>query len=435
MDKIVGVFLLSLVLGACGGSGGGSADTSNFCADTESRQRLVNNLANYYLWYTQLPAIDLSDSRYCSLPVLLEDLRYQAEDRFSYIQPKAEFDSFFDEGTYEGFGFGYRFVNDETVISFVYGDSAAGRAGMLRGDTIMSIDGESTAGLSLAEVGALISLSAGNSQSTMVLRGTDDGVRTIEMGAGLVVINTVLDVRVVEHNGLKVGYLAFKNFLEPSRAELDTAFALLSSENIDELVLDLRYNGGGRIDVSRKLASLVAGQIPDDSVFTTLQHNDRQSNFDFSHLFASEDNSLNFLNRVLVLTLADTCSASELIINGLRPWLGETEVVTIGSATCGKPLGSYAFDITATSTLSRQTQVYSLSAINFRLVNSLDQGGYVEGISADCAASDELGKQLGDPTEAMFAAALAYVDSGTCATGRDSWSSASEGSYRVFDSF
>lgn len=166
------------------------------------------------------------------------------------------------------------------------------------------------------------------------------------------------------------------------------------------MILDLRYNGGGRISTATLLASLLAGSTYNQNVFTNLIFNAKQSSQNTSYTLASQTTGF---NRVVVLTGARTCSASELVVNGLKPYV---HVVTVGGQTCGKPFGF----VPVTSCNS------TFSAVNFESFNASGQGRYYSGIAATCPATDDFNGQLGDPAEVLTAVANSYLQNGMCPT-------------------
>jgi len=137
-----------------------------------------------------------------------------------------------------------------------------------------------------------------------------------------------------------IGYLHLTSFIENSEGELDTAFADFKNDNVQELVLDLRYNGGGRTRIARKLASLIAGTEADGELLIEYRFNGKYDPNFSRRDFSTEENALN-LKRVVVLTTNRTASSSEIVINSLKPYV---EVVTIGSRTRGKPYISFSVE-------------------------------------------------------------------------------------------
>ena len=226
--------------------------------------------------------------------------------------------------------------------------------------------------------------------------------------------------------------MSFNDHIATAEQKLIDAIIQLNATGITDLVLDLRYNGGGFLDIANELAFMIAGEAAASGrTFEELQFNDKHQVFDpvtgrllsptlfhttavgFSPTASGPLPSLN-LSRVFILTGPGTCSASESIINGLRGI--DVEVIQVGSTTCGKPYGFYPFDNCGTTYFS----------IQFRGVNAKNFGDYTDGFSpgnvgqaegtpvTGCSVADDFTHQLGDPEEARFAAALAYRVDGSC---------------------
>jgi hypothetical protein len=217
----------------------------------------------------------------------------------------------------------------------------------------------------------------------------------------LVTIPTVSLTSVVDIDGRKVGYLFFRNFVQPSKAALTEAFAALKTAGATELVLDLRYNGGGLVEVAVDLASLIGGTRTSGQVMLNYVHNDRIGPIlNKSTRFANPEQALN-LQRLVVITTRGSASASELVINSLRPYI---PVTIIGDTTYGKPVGQYG--------LRFCDKV--LYPVAFSIKNANLEGDFFDGLAVDCAAGDDYTHQLGDPAEASFAEALTFVRTGAC---------------------
>ena len=213
-------------------------------------------------------------------------------------------------------------------------------------------------------------------------------------------IPTVSLTRVVDVDGRKVGYLFFRNFVRPSVAALDEAFASLREAGVTELVLDLRYNGGGLVDVAVHLASLIGGTATAGQVFAEYRHNDRNRRRDETLRFDAPAQALG-LARVVVIATQASASASELVINGLRPFV---PVVVVGDRTYGKPVGQYMLPFCDKV----------LAPVSFAMVNADGKGDYFDGLAADCQAADDIAHDLGDVDEASLAEALGYLRTGAC---------------------
>jgi C-terminal processing protease CtpA/Prc len=224
--------------------------------------------------------------------------------------------------------------------------------------------------------------------------------RDLVMRKRPVTIPTVSLTRVFDVHGRRVGYLFFRNFVRPSVAALDEAFTTLREAGVTELVLDLRYNGGGLVDVAVHLAGLIGGAAVRDQVFAESQHNDRNRRLDAVLRFGNPRRALPF-SRIVVIATRASASASELLINGLRPFV---PVTIVGDRTFGKPVGQYLYAFC--------DKVFA--PVSFSMVNADGQGDYFDGLAVDCPAPDDIGRQLGDVQEGSLSEALRFLATGTC---------------------
>ena len=256
--------------------------------------------------------------------------------------------------------------------------------------------------------------------------------RTVTLQSVRVTTSPVQNVSTVRTASGRVGYMLFTDHLATAEQALVDAVGELRDAGVADLVLDLRYNGGGFLAIASELAYMIAGPGPTaGQVFERLVYNDKHPDTDpFTGeplvpapfldttvgLSAPSGQALPTLDlpRVYVLTGPTTCSASESIMNGLRGV--NVEVVQVGATTCGKPYGFNPPDNCGTTYFS----------INFKGVNAKGFGDYPDGFSPapaggdaeaavpGCPVSDDFTRALGDPAEARFAAALQYRASGTC---------------------
>lgn len=397
-----GIAIIPLLLsftGCGGGSGNPTGITPTDCSITGQNQFVYDVMQDLYLYYDQLPVLNPSD--YSSPEALLVDLRV-APDRFSFLADQQTQQNFFEEGTYNGIGFSFKNNEDSYTVTQIFDDSAAGRAGLKRSDQILSVEGISITQIN-DDGGLNAFLSRYNDSDNLTFSVVASGAQAlnIEMSKGLVRMNTVISSEVITSNFLKIGYLSLSSFTQPTKAELATAFNKFKQENIDELVLDFRYNGGGRIDTAQILASYIAGDTALGADTAKLIYNNNYTDLNTSYPFKSLNDAVE-LSRLYVLTLEGTCSASELVINAMSP-VG-IDVVTIGQTTCGKPIGLRDINFCDKT----------LSPASFSIVNDIDQGEYFDGIAATCAADDDTSKLLADTNEGMFAEALYHMNNGNC---------------------
>lgn len=394
------LILLSLPL-SCSDSGSIIPDNPSYNLDLTECSTLTQNeyihtaLKDRYYWYQEIPeTLDYAD--FNSPDETLDFLRKTPEDRFSYISDASEFDSFYEEGKYIGFGFAYITDSNGNVwIRYTYKDSPADNGGFERGDKIISIDGVSTLALiNSFSLGDALGENDIGINKTFIIKKPNGQHQTINLTKSEVTINAVMDSHIINANNKTYAYLAFKTFITPAFAELENAFAGFAQTTVDKLILDLRYNGGGSINVAAYLGSYIHRPDSVNETFTELRFNDKYQSENYRYRFIDLVHSLN-LDEVIILTSAGTCSASEMVINGLKPFI---KVTTIGSTTCGKPIG-----MRPQSFCNKK-----LVAINFSGFNADNEGEYFDGIAVDCVASDDLSYPLGDPNENILKTALEY---------------------------
>jgi carboxyl-terminal processing protease len=366
----------------------------------ERNELIYKTMKTTYLWYDQVPQTNYEN--YESAEDLIEDLRYRDLDKWSYITTEDEYQNLFEEGRYIGLGFGLEPINgDEYAISFVYDNSPCDNAGIMRGDTLLAINGKTIAEI---ENNNLWDTIDGEDKEGVVVRLTitksTGSVLDLILEKAWVNINAVLHYGIIQQDNVKIGYLVFNKFIETAESELNTVFSNFKQAGVQELILDLRYNTGGRLWLANYLAGLIAGNVVDGQIFNKLIYNTNYRVWDYEYLFDPAEHALN-LNRVMLISTDQTCSASESVINGLRPFIN---VVTIGDTTCGKPVGMHGYKIFD----------MHISPIEFEGQNSLSVGDYYDGISPACYADDDLMKPFGDIEEDSLYEALFYLRNGNC---------------------
>lgn len=395
----VAVITLLLALTQAGAAGAQTAS----CAPVSQNLFVRDALGDLYLWYRELPLVD--PAQFDSPEAYLAAVRYRPLDQsFSYITSRAASEAFYSDSQYIGLGLSTSVSTGEMRVLQVFDDSPASEAGLARGARLLEIGGVPVA--TLIESGAIDSAFGPPDEGVEVsvtysLRDGSTYVSTMRKRP--VTIPTVSLTRVFDIDGRKVGYLFFRNFVRPSVAALDAAFGSLREAGVTELVLDLRYNGGGLVDVATHLASLVGGARTEDQVFAEYRHNDRNRRRDATLRFSGADQALG-LRRLVVVATRSTASASELVVNGLRPFI---DVVVVGDRTYGKPVGQYVLPFCDKV----------LAPVSFAMVNANGQGEYFDGLPVDCAASDDVSHELGDGSEASLKEALHLIRTGTCSAG------------------
>lgn len=367
---------------------------------------------------------------------------------YEYYEPspgEAKY-SFIDEGgtstqlngTNGDFGFAplYNLTTD-LRIKYVYAGSPAGLAGIKRGYQITKINGRTD--LTYDNGGSITQYVVNaifNSNSiSMTLKRPDGTSFDVNLAVANYAVNPVITYKVFDQgSGKKVGYVVFNTFVseEVAKPKLQEAFNSFTASGITDLVVDLRYNGGGYVSTSEYLANLIVPSAKNNTLMYNTYFNDKLTNnkasilanqirkdpttgrtYNYAQLdYSLAGNAVNFskqgalnINRVFFIVGGNTASASELVINNLRPAMN---VQLIGAKTYGKPVGF--FDI--------KINKYELYVPEFATKNSANQGDYFDGMLPGSSSYpgvmdyDDVTKDFGDATEGLLARALNYVKNG-----------------------
>jgi len=412
MNRTGGLLLTILLLAACsdgGGEGAGIYGVSG-CATEQKNEFLHRAMLDRYYWYDRVPST-IDYASFDSPEQTLDYLRFGVLDRFSYIASATAFDNLINHGTYIGYGFSFVLdSNDRVWIRFVYTQSVAANRGMVRGDEILSINGQTVAAVIAADAwDSIFGVAQIGLPLSIQLRRKSNAIDTLMMNKATVIINSVLHSDTWASGANVIGYLVFNSFLNTSVAEFTPVFAQFKAAGVNQLILDLRYNGGGSVAVGRELVSYIKStNVLNTDLYVALRYNDKYQANNYNFFFQPRAGSLG-LSEITVISSASTCSASEQLISGLKPYLDR--VTTIGSTSCGKPVGMNPQNFCD----------LTLLAVNFASFNASQQGDYFSGIPADCAATDDVGFDLGDANEPMLKAAQYYIDNQSClSAGRGS---------------
>lgn len=362
-------------------------------------------------------------------------------DRFSFLLDTESFEA--NSSGAPTFGYGAEFARIQTNVlprdwrvSFTQEGSNAETAGFTRGARILTIDGvDFLNGSTDAEIDTIIEglfPTAVGVDHVFGVRLPDGSETDITVTSQSITIDPVNAVRVIPNGSDSVGYIHYTTFSpRTGEAQLFDAFTELSAADIDDLVLDFRYNGGGLLAIAAQIGYMTAGADSEDEIFYLQQFNSRSPNNDiltgepvqpipfieetvgFS-LAAGQDLPSVDLPRVFILTTEQSCSASEAVMNGLMG-IG-VEVIQIGTRTCGKSTGQIPVENCGTTYLP----------LHFRGVNAVGFGDFDDGfapgqmtgstgpVMAGCEVGDDFSAPLGDPSEAMLSTAMTYASTGSC---------------------
>ena len=354
-----------------------------------ANQQLMQVMDQWYLWYDKMP--DVKPENYPSPVELLDKLIYKELDKWSYITTKQELEAYYNEAEYTGYGIGMAFDSTNDLwITFIFDDSPLKQYGVERGWRIYAINDIIVSPYNINSL-----LSANSATFRLINQQQEQVLVTASKQA--VTMNTVLMDTVYTNEAANIGYFVLKGFVGPTIDELNVTFAKFVESNVAEVIVDLRYNGGGSIQTASHLANLLAGSMANGEVLGTFAHNDKQEQENSSILIEQDINSLT-LSRVIFITTQNSASASELLINGLEPHM---EVVLVGQDTYGKPVGMYSF--------THPSFDWAFVPICFRFLNANAEGDYYNGIPVDIEANDGINYSFGDINEPSLAAAIGYL--------------------------
>lgn len=381
----------------------------------------------FYLWQDQLPAWgSFNPAIYSKAEDVLEALTKYAKDpdgklldRFSFIDRTGDVSESIEQGLSGSFGFDLRYNNEvDLFVKLVYPESAADLAGLERGWQILEINGNNKVDLASFEADdfAFLNNALDNSPSITLKLIKNDGVETTaQFSRSSFRMKPVLYQEVLDLGSKKVGYFVFDSFITTEtlagsptyvKNDLDQMFANFESEGISELIIDLRYNGGGAVVTAEYLSNLLAplvanGQLMYDYGINSELEADGWRNDFFTPVNFNKTNALNLTKLYFLVTKGSTASASELVINNLKPFI---PIKLIGEkSTYGKPVGFFGWPIFDVD----------LYAVSFKLTNSQGYGDYFDGMPVDVNANDDVSKNWGDPDESMFKQALYHIQNGS----------------------
>jgi carboxyl-terminal processing protease len=381
-----------------------------------------------YLWYDEIPTTlrmaDFSNTLdyFAALKTPALTAAGKPKDHFHFTYTTAEWDAMTNAG--EEVGYGLTWSRSSTtaprtwLAAIVEPGSPAARAGLQRGDMLTAVDGidfvntSSTDGVASINAG-LFPENANETHRLTIRRGSTSF--DVSLASSVVASASVKNAKVIDTPTGKVAYLTFDDHNAVAEKQLIDAFTMFRSQGVNDLVLDMRYNGGGLLYVAAELGYMIAGPGSANRTFEALQYNNKTAPGapipfrSTAYGFASPNPAQSGmvlpylgLKRVTVLTTAGTCSASEAVINGLRGI--DVEVNVIGGQTCGKPFGFTPVDNCGTTYFS----------IEFQGVNAKGFGDFPDGFTPTCNVADDLDHALGDPAEKLLATALAYRSTNAC---------------------
>jgi len=364
--------------------------------EEEINQMLYTYLKEIYLWNDQVSGANLN---YNQNPAEFFYSRLVEQDQWSFIMNITTFNDIFIKGQYAGHGISFEAdENNEMRVSLVYKQTNMYNYGIRRGFIIDSINGQRP---TVDNIYELLGSETPGVTNRFVFRKNDGSKINLTATKEIVQANTVLYRDTIQMDQKVAGYLVFNSFTGTAIEELLEAFDYFKANNVQELILDLRYNGGGDTNIADTLAGLIVGEKYAGQEYIKFTHNKLYSSWNLSNKIPLLANALN-LSRLYVITTDGTASASESVINGLEPFI---PVYLIGSRTHGKPVGMYTF----------QEPKYDLliAPICFRLININNEGDYFSGLPVDKEVKDDLSREFGDKAELCLSEAMYHIQNGS----------------------
>lgn len=404
--RIVSFFFLALFFSAC------QDDLDDpMYAPLLIKEAIYDGMQEWYYWNQELP-MNVNLGKYSSNESLLEDLRYKALDRWSYLTSIDAFGKAFT-GQNAGHGVGFTIDQDDRVfLSFVYEESPAGKDGWERGWEIVEVNGKPISAYKVGN-GYHLQLGADSPGVTNIFKfRLPDGSlleRTIEKSEYQ--SNSVLHQSVFVDGDRRIGYWVYNSFkassgLEPIKSiEVENSMGYFAESSINELIIDLRYNGGGSVAVAEQIMNYLVPSRYDGELMYTNAFNDQKEDYN-EETFFEKMGDLE-LDRLVFITSRGSASSSELLINCLSPYL---DLVLIGDNTYGKPVG--AFPLSGFYKPLKENNV-ELVPITFAIANAEGKASYYDGFPVDFNMADDPSKNWGDPEDGRLKAALHFIKTGS----------------------
>lgn len=376
------------------------------------RDAIYDAMEEWYYWNQDLP-VKPTVTDFDSNEEFLEAIKFKPLDRFSYLTTQKAFNNAF-VGRNAGHGFGFGFdAEDRLYLTFVFQEAPAGKDGWERGWEIIEINGKPISNYKTTTGAFDFKLGPADPgiTNTFTFKLPDGTTTTRSNTKAEYQSNSVLYKNVFDIGEKKIGYWVYNSFkategLNPTRSqEVQDSFEYFESQNISDLIIDLRYNGGGSVAVAEQINNYLINASNGNKLMYTNKLNSLKPNFEKSVNFR-KIGGLN-LNHIVFITSRGTASASELIINCLDPYL---EVTLIGDHTYGKPVGS--FPLSSYFPILKDNDV-ELVPITFATANAQGKAEYFEGFPAEFLVGDSPQFNWGDENDLRLATALQYLQDGT----------------------
>ena len=366
-----------------------------------------------YLWYDQIPD-GFDGKKYTDPNAIMEAIRpYSVEtgfpqpvDRFSFGRTKVEWDNI-SNGIGGDFGLGvFFFAESDLRVKSVEKESPAGAAGIRRSWRVTKINGNTN--ITTSNMDFVRDKVFNSAQTDFTFEKPDATSVDISLSTAFYNTHAVQLDSIYTINSKKIGYLVFNSFLGDTLEiynEFQRVFNKFANQNVTDIIDDLRYNGGGYVSVQEKLANYLAPSSANGGFMMAQQYNNKLNQYNRTTNFR-KTGPLN-MDHVFFIVSKGTASASELLINNLKPYMN---VKLVGpSDTHGKPVGFFPHLVGD----------WYIFPVSFRTVNKNGEGSYYNGLEVNNQVADGLDKDWGDVRETSLASTLKYITTGTFSAQRN----------------
>ena len=383
-------------------------NNSGNTAENKVKDTAWNYAKDIYLWNKNLPS-DFNARSYADPDAIMKALRpYSKEpgftdpvDRWSFAIKKTEWDDM-SAGISGDFGLGVFFMSENDLrVSYVEPASPAGAAGIKRGWQIVSVNNNATVNTDDATVSRITAAVFNSASTNFIFKKPDGTAIAITLIAATYQYEPVVLDTIYNNGGNKTGYFVFNSFLgniAGIKNRLNNIFNKFSDEGVSDMIVDLRYNGGGFVELQNELANYLVPSAGNNSIMLQEKFNNNYSALFDTTINYQKKGALN-LNRIFFIITKNTASASELLINSLKPYM---EVKLVGRPSHGKPVGYFNIGVGD----------WYIFPVSFRSINKNGEGNYFNGLQPDATVDDGLDKPWGDVNESCLASALHYIQSG-----------------------
>ncbi len=383
-------------------------------ANDKLEDTVLLDTRDIYLWYSQIPST-FNPRIYANPDSIMTAIhQYSIEpgftapvDRWSFAMRQTDWNNL-SNGISGDFGINVFFFNSPSVttdlrVKTVERESPAGKAGIKRGWRISKINGSTNIDASnTASLNAVVAAIFSSTNTSFTFVKPDGSSVDITLTAAGYQTHPVLVDSVYTISTKKIGYMVFSSFLGDTTEiynEFNRVFNRFATAGVNDVIIDLRYNGGGYGTVAEKLSDYLAPTSVNGSLMYTEKYNDKYSMY---------NTSLNFkkagvvnLSRVFFIVSSSSASASELVINNMTPVM---DVKLVGkNKTYGKPVGFFPIP----------EGDWYIFPVSIRNTNQVGSGNYFNGFTPNSIVADGLDKDWGDVTETSLASAIKYITTGS----------------------